>query len=479
MRTRRNAGQAGTNTTIDALKGMQADDLAQKRGELRDELAEALERSDGSQLDDAVSARFDEITDAIEWIDEQTERRERAIAQIDTHREADSAGTRSKTSPATQTRDAALRTLERTADNGIVSASTAAGIEKQLKAEGATDLQRYVSLTGDADYLSAFGKLVSSERGHLDLTEPERRAYQRVQSESRAIAEGVNTAGGYLLPFALDPSVILTSNGAVSPLREISRNVQLTAGNSWHGVTSAGVTTQWSAEAATIPDNSPTFAQPGIPVFKGTAFVPYSFEAVEDVPNLYGELSTLVIDGANQLESAAFVTGNGTTQPRGIITALVAASPSVLVNPVTAETFSAADLYALQSALPPRFRQGARWGMNLDILNRARQFETTNGALKFPELANGSLLGRPVSEISALDGTINPAAVENNYSVVYGDFSQFAIVSRIGTVIEPVQNLFDPATGRPTGQRGLLLHWRVGSDVLVPNAFRVLSIPTS
>ena len=33
--------------------------------------------------------------------------------------------------------------------------------------------------------------------------------------------------------------------------------------------------------------------------------------------------------------------------------------------------------------------------------------------------------------------------------------------------------------GRPTGQRGLLLHVRTGSDVVVPNAFRVLSVPTT
>jgi len=57
-----------------------------------------------------------------------------------------------------------------------------------------------------------------------------------------------------------------------------------------------------------------------------------------------------------------------------------------------------------------------------------------------------------------------------------GDFSQYLIFDRIGTTMEYVPNIFDTTSGRPTGQRGWLAHWRVGADVLVPNAFRVLKL---
>jgi predicted phage gp36 major capsid-like protein len=36
-----------------------------------------------------------------------------------------------------------------------------------------------------------------------------------------------------------------------------------------------------------------------------------------------------------------------------------------------------------------------------------------------------------------------------------------------------------PPLSRPTGQRGALLWFRTGSDVVNPNAFRLLSIPTT
>jgi HK97 family phage major capsid protein len=77
-----------------------------------------------------------------------------------------------------------------------------------------------------------------------------------------------------------------------------------------------------------------------------------------------------------------------------------------------------------------------------------------------------------------MDGTINAAASENNYPLLYGDFGQFVVVDRLGGTLEIVNHLFG-ANRRPTGQRGALLWFRTGSNVVVPQAFRLLSIPTT
>lgn len=132
----------------------------------------------------------------------------------------------------------------------------------------------------------------------------------------------------------------------------------------------------------------------------------------------------------------------------------------------------------MQNALPSRFQPNARWTANLAILNTLRQFETTNGALKFPSLQDNPpmLLGRTVHEQSNMDGDCSTNAV--NYVLAYGDWSQFPIVDRIGATLERVDHLVG-ANRRPTGQRGALLWWRTGSDVLVPNAFRLLNIETA
>lgn len=76
-----------------------------------------------------------------------------------------------------------------------------------------------------------------------------------------------------MVPFTLDPSIILTSDGSINPLRRISRVVQTVTDN-WNGVSSAGVTAEWLAEAAESADAAPTLAQPTVAVHKGSAFIP-------------------------------------------------------------------------------------------------------------------------------------------------------------------------------------------------------------
>lgn len=83
-----------------------------------------------------------------------------------------------------------------------------------------------------------------------------------------------------------------------------------------------------------------------------------------------------------------------------------------------------------------------------------------------------------MNENSNMDGSINAAATANNYVLIYGDFSNFVIVDRIGTQIELIPNLVG-ANRRPPGQRGAFLWFRSGSDVVVPQSFRMLDVPTT
>jgi HK97 family phage major capsid protein len=186
-------------------------------------------------------------------------------------------------------------------------------------------------------------------------------------------------------------------------------------------------------------------------------------------------LGQLLSDGYDQLTNTAFTVGTGSGQPTGIITALAASSPTVVVNSASTDTVASGDVYAVQNALPPRFQARAQWCANLSIINSLRQFETTNGALKFPALQDNPpmLLGRSMNELSNMDGTLN--AGQENYVLVYGDFTNFVIVDRFPSQVELIPNLFG-ANRRPTGQRGAFLWARTGSDSVVDNSFRVLNV---
>lgn len=479
------------------------DTLEREVGEYRAEARAILERNGNNDLDGDDAARFDTLTGQIESHNDEIRAVQERHRQYELIRSAGQPGSGMRLEgegsgvnpysrdedrrPADLQRDNAMRTLDRIVKDDRLAARGAELVEGLMRTGPAisqTWTQRWAAATGSEHYERAFAKkLADPDNGHLTWTAEEAHAWRAVaavQNEQRAMSLTDN-AGGYLVPLTLDPAVLLTSNGSINPLRQIARVVQ-TATDAWSGVTSAGVTAEWVAEADEVADASPSLGNPSIPVHKGDAFVPFSFEIEGDGVNFLGELAKLLVDGAEQLNATAYTTGSGTGQPTGLITALVAAAGTVsLIPPAVAETLGAGDVFSVQNALPPRFQPRAVWNANLTILNTLRQFETTNGALKFPELQSNPpmLLGRTMYENSNMDGTINAAATENNYPLVYGDFgSGFVIVDRIGSTLELVPHLFG-SNRRPTGQRGALLWFRTGSDVVIPNAFRLLSIPTT
>lgn len=331
-------------------------------------------------------------------------------------------------------------------------------------------LAKLALATSSPEYMQAFVAQVRSF-GKADLDGDVRAAYTRAMSLTDA-------AGGFLVPFQIDPTVILTANGSRNQIRQAARVVQ-TTGDVWRGISSAGVTGSWDAEAAEVSDDSPTFGQPEIPVYKGSVFVAASLEVAQDAQGLAGELASMIADEKDRMESEAFVTGSGTGQPTGIVTALDGTASEVAVS--TAETFALADVYALDSALPARWRSNASWLAHRSIYNRIRQFDTNGGAGLWERLGNGqppALLGRPALEAESMDSSWNAAASGDNFIAVYGDFRNYVIADRVGTTIEYIPHLFG-ANRRPTGQRGWYAYFRVGADSVNDNAFRMLNLATT
>ena len=333
---------------------------------------------------------------------------------------------------------------------------------------------RWAAAAGDPDYAAAFAAVVMDPvRGHLEWTPEQSEAYRTaklVQDELRAMSL-TDAAGGYMVPLVLDPAIMLTSAGVSSTLRARAR-VVTTIGDSWNGVTSAGTTSEWLGEASEAADGSPTLGQPSVPVYKLSTFVPYSVEVGMDGMSFLVELQRVMLDSANSAAELAYAVGDGSGKPTGLVTGLVAATTPVVAS-ASANAFAAADIYALQNALGPRWQAGATWHAPLVIINLAAQFETTSGAAKFPEIGSGQLLRRPLDENSSIDGTYGSG---ENYVMVYGNVAEaFVIADRVGATFELIPHLFGN-NNRPTGQRGAWLYQRTGSNVVVPAAAKVLNV---
>lgn len=342
-------------------------------------------------------------------------------------------------------------------------------VEKLVKRNGrAAEL---VLATGSEAYRSAFAKLTTMERPLL--SGPETEAVSRAMS----LTDG---SGGYAVPFTLDPTVILTNAGSANSVRQVARVVQITS-DTWNGVSTAGVTASWDAEASEVSDDAPTFTQPVIPAHKGAAFVPFSIEIGEDFANLSEDVATLLEDAKDRLEGAAFITGTGTGQPTGIVTSLAGTASEI--NIAGAEgAFALGDVYALVDALPARYAANAVFMANKAIYSRIRQFDTQGGAGLWERLNAGNpatLLGYKAYEASDMDPSWDITQTANNYILVVGDFRNYVIVDRVGLQVEFIPHLFHVTTNRPSGSRGWYAYWRTGADSVNDAAFRMLDVPTT
>ncbi|MGE2733842.1 phage major capsid protein [Mycolicibacterium vaccae] len=336
-----------------------------------------------------------------------------------------------------------------------------------------SSLAKQCLATSSPAYMRAWSKMARDPMGAI-LSEDEQRAI----SEVRAL--GLTDAnGGYLVPFQLDPTIILTSNGSVNDIRRFARQVVAT-GDVWHGVSSAAVQWSWDAEFEEVSDDAPTFGQPEIPIKKAQGFVPISIEAMADEANITATVAMLFAEGKDELEAVTLITGDGgAKQPTGIVTAL--AGTAAEVSPATAETFSLADIYNLYGGLPARHRARGAWLANNLMYNRIRQFDTQGGAGLWTTVGNGQpaeLLGRPVGEAEAMDATWNPSAAGDNHVAIYGNFQNYVIADRIGMTVEFIPHLLG-ANRRPNGSRGWFAYYRMGADVVNENAFRMLNIETT
>lgn len=330
-------------------------------------------------------------------------------------------------------------------------------------------IARHALLTGSPAYRSAWEKILQfPETFHSMLTVEEADAFRTAMSTT-------GSAGGYAIPFLLDPTVILSNAGSANPFRQISR-IETGVSNKWNGLTSAGATAEWKTEGAAAADGSPSFAQPSITAYLADAFILGSFEVFEDT-NLANSIPALIQDAKDRLEDAAFATGTGSGQPFGVVTSTTAVTAS-RVSPTTAGTFttaSRADVDKLLESVPPRFRSRSSWVANYSTYGIVRRMDIYGGGSFWANLGGGQpqqLLGQPIYEAYSMTSTVTTGS----NILLCGDFSQYLIFDRVGTTLEYVPNIFDTTSGRPTGQRGWLAHWRVGADVLVPNAFRVLKL---
>jgi HK97 family phage major capsid protein len=409
------------------------------------------------------------------------ETRERAHRMLDS--EALSDPERLCSLPYASVRDMALRSIEKRSD--VLSPASQDKLEVLVRTrDRSTDgklVARRIAATGSPAYEAAFAKALRHKSPAFAPEEAQAiNTFREVQvDEMRAAAE--STTFGLGVPYYVDPSMIVTTLDTAE-IGNVAKVVTITT-DAWHGVSTPGVSSGFTAENTVVADGTPTLAQPAINVFADKFFVPASIELTQDYPGWLSEITTLMMNQWAADVSQYCSVGDGSGQPMGVVSRMAATTqnPSHCVV-TTAGQLGAVDLRAAWGALPERYRLNASWYCSPSMVSRisSQAAASVTDGLGSSEWTFDSgtgqprLFGRPVVQSSHCD-SFTGTTTGVNYCVV-GDFSRFVIAHRSGLDVELVTGIPNfPNSNLPTGQIGIFGMSRFGSDVVDTNAFRVLA----
>lgn len=391
------------------------------------------------------------------------------------HRDAEMPGAGEvRTMTAAQVRDDALRALEArgkhldAAQGDKVDALLRSVISEDNPNTDGSYVARRILLTESDAYRSAWQRVVTRPNPILTAEEADAmRAFEEFErTETRAMSEGTQSAGGYGVPAFIDPSIIMSAQGSVNPMLQLASRPQVTT-NVWKGVSSDGVSWSFDPEGGTVSDDSPTLAQPSIPVYMARGFVPFSIEVGEDYPSFATEMARLLGEGYDELLANKLTVGSGTAEPLGLVTALDA-DTTVEVLLTTAGAIATGDITKVWAALPDRFKARSNWMMSYAMADKVTALQNYTPNVE----ALTSLRGRPIapnSYMTDLTGTSHTNAI------VVGDFANYVAPQRTGMSVELIPHLFDVTNNRPTGQRGWFAYARVGGAPSTNKGFRLLN----
>jgi len=274
--------------------------------------------------------------------------------------------------------------------------------------------------------------------------------------ETKAMSVGSNPDSGYLVPVELEHEIGRRLT-AISPIRGIA-GVREISGNVYKKpFMTTGPAVGWVGEttARSTPTTSPTLDALSFPAMELYAMPAATQTLLEDsAVNLDEWIAAEVEQVFAVQEGTAFVSGDGTNQPKGFLSYTTVANASwewaKIGYVATGEAGAFPDedpsdvLVDLIYALKAGYRQNGTFVMNRKTQATVRKFKDTGGAYLWqpPAVAGGraSLMTFPVIESEDM-----PDIGANSLSVAFGDFRRgYLVVDRQG-----VRVLRDPFSAKP------------------------------
>ena len=301
-----------------------------------------------------------------------------------------------------------------------------------------------------AEYRHAFTEWMRAPGDHerqqkAATAQKQLEAKQRsMETRSTQAVTSTNAAGGFALPEVIERAIARLGVD-MSPIRGIA-TVRTVGSPDYKELFDVnGAAFEWVGETDTrAQTNTPDLAEVA-PTFGMASAKPQASE--ESLDDLFFNVEDWLVSSAAEAmyagEGAAFISGNGTKKPTGIL-----AGPTPVVTADAARAFgtlqyiasggaaalpTSADVYLdMVYALRARYRANARWLTNKLVISSLRKYkDTTNQYLWQPALTAGqpsTFLGYGITEAEDM-----PVVGAGNFPLAFGDFREgYLIADRVG-----------------------------------------------
>ncbi len=273
--------------------------------------------------------------------------------------------------------------------------------------------------------------------------------------ESKSVNTGTDPEGGYLAPEQTE-RIITAALKDISPIRQIASLREIGANSFRKPVSNGDGAAGWVGETgARVETTAPTLTAIDFPTMELYAMPAASQTLLDDsIVDIEQWLADEVQTEFAVQESAAFVNGDGISQPKGFL-AYTIAEDSVKLAGQLGYVATGVDggfpastpsdiLLDLIYTPKQGYRANGRFVLNRSVLAQLRKFKDADGNYLWqPAMQAGEparLMGYPVTESEDM-----PDIAVASHSIAFGDFKRgYLIVDRVG-----VRVLRDPYSAKP------------------------------
>lgn len=283
---------------------------------------------------------------------------------------------------------------------------------------------------------------------------------------TNALEVGTDSEGGYLVPDEFETTLVEELEEE-NVFRSLAKTIKTSSGDRKIPVVASKGTASWIDEEGAIVESDDSFTQVSIGAYKLGTMIKVSEELLNDsVFNLENYIAKEFARRIGAKEEDAFINGDGSGKPLGILASTGGAEVGVTTSSATAIT--ADELIDLFYSLKAPYRKNAVWVLNDSTIKAIRKLKDSTGQYLWQQsLVAGTpntILGCPVKTSAYM-----PAIASGAKTIAFGDFKHYWISDRQGRSFKRLNELY-----AANGQVGFLGSQRVDGKLILAEAVKVL-----